>query len=462
MADLSMQKGGSSELAKFAIKQAYKHKVIILLFMAILLSVHTHWMVMREWHMPTYGNTMIHVASARHVIEKGEYPLIDYSYGGGIANLYVPGYRILVAVLVLLTGLSLDFASRLIVLLFGIMVPLGFFILGKKLFGENVGTIAAFASILPGELLIYTVRPLPQAFGLALLPIAFHAFYTKNFRVALLCAFAITLIHQEAIAYLVGGLGVYFGFIILHLLWKVILGKGFDSAKHSALLKTSLYGILFSLAVYLLWQFVIIGHINVFELAQFKNHEGNTVSMDSYILKTGSLIANFSLAGLFVCLAIFTKYAIDDIDSLPSEIKPGLRSFVIFLFASFGSYFVLNNFSISRNASLVSISFPFFLGPLAGMEIAAISLAVAFFGVLLMKVLDRSENYQKFDKLAYLFLFALFFAGFVAVKNDAIGLRVFMDRFLVYLQIPLIILAALGLNSLLEFVSEFPKRYLQN
>jgi len=30
------------------------------------------------------------------------------------------------------------------------------------------------------------------------------------------------------------------------------------------------------------------------------------------------------------------------------------------------------------------------------------------------------------------------------VKNDLVGLRVFMDRFLVYLQIPLIVLGGLG------------------
>jgi len=448
------------DYAKKGLNFISKHKVSFLLFVAILLSLHTHWMVMREWHMPTYGNTMIHIASARHVIEKGDYPVTDYSYGGGIPNLYVPGYRILVAVLVLLTGFSLDFASRFIVLIFAAMVPPGFFILGKRLFGSGIGILAAFASVLPGEFLIYTVRPLPQAFGLILLPIAFHAFYTKNYRAALMLAFAVTLVHQEAIAFLVGGLGVYFGFIILHLIWKVMVSRGFDAEKHSALLKNLLLGILFSMLVYLIWQFAIIGHFNIFELAQFKNHEGNVVSMDSYILKTGSLIATFAMAGIFVCAGYFLKYAIGDHPGIPEELRPGLRSFIMFLLGAFGSYFVLNNFSLSRGASMISISFPIALGPLGSFEIGAISLFVGLFGVLLLKILDRSENYLKFPNIAYLFLFALFFAGFVAVKNDAIGLRVFMDRFLVYLQIPLIILAALGADSLLEFVKEFPKRYL--
>ncbi|MFH1750528.1 MAG: hypothetical protein ABH863_02520 [Candidatus Micrarchaeota archaeon] len=451
------------DFIKSALRLISRHKVAFLLLIAILLSLHTHWMVLREWHMPTYGNTMIHVASARHVIETGDYPLIDYSYGGGIPNLYVPAYRILVAVFVLLTGLTLDEASRLLVLIFSVMVPIGFFILGRKMFGTNVGLLAAFACVLPGEFLIYTVRPLPQAMGLALLPIAFHAFYTRNLRVALLTALAITLIHQEAAAFLVGGLCVYFGFVILHMIWRVLISKEFNMEKHSHLLKHLLAGIAFSLFVYLAWQSLIVGHINFFELAQFKNHEGNVVSMDSYLLKTGSLVSTFCLAGLFLCVAYFVKYLLKEFSAIPDDVRPGLRSFFTFLFAAFGSYLVLNNFSISRNLSQVSISFPVYLGPLAGMEIALISLVVALFGVFVLKILDHSEEFSKHDKLAYLFLFALFVAGFVAVKNDAIPFiapRVFMDRFLVYLQIPLVLLASLGAYSLFEFALQLPKRHL--
>lgn len=460
MAELGGQRPRGSDTVRVILNFLWKHKAAFFLLVAILLSLHTHWMVMREWHMPTYGNTMIHIASARHVVEKGAYPLEDYSYGGGIPNLYVPGYRILVAVVALLTGFSLDFTSRFLVLLFSVMVPMGFFILGKKMFGQSVGILAALGSVLPGELLIYTVRPLPQAMGLILLPIAFHAFYSRNFKAAILLTFAITLVHQEAIAFLVGGLGVYFGFVILHMIWVVLIGKEFDRDRHAKLLKDMLAGMAFAIAVYLVWQFMIIGHFNIFELAQFKNHEGNVVSMDSYILKTGSIIATFAFAGLFVCAAFMVKYLLRDHPVLPEIMRPGVRTFIIFLITAFSCYFVLNNFSVSRGVSLISISLPFFLGPLSGLEIAFISLLVALFGVVLSKTLDHSELFSKFDNIAYLFLIALFVAGFVAVKNDAIGLRVFMDRFLVYLQIPLILLAALGVMSLLEFVIQFPKKHL--
>ncbi len=448
------------DYAKMLIKLGHKHRIMLLLFITILFSLYSHWMVMREFHMPTYGNTMIHIASARHVVEHQEYPMIDYSYGGGIPNLYVPAYRILIAVAVLLTGLSFDLVSRLIVLLFAILVPLGFFILTRRLFGDTAAIFAAFLSVLPGELLIYTVRPLPQAMGLVLLPIAFHAFYTKNWKVALLMTFVITMIHQEAIAFLAGGLGVYFGFMLLHMLWRLLNSKDFNRELHSEIIKLSLSGIMLALAAYLIWQFVIIGHFNVFELAQFKNHEGNVVSMDNYFLKTGNLVASFSLLGLFLILAYLVNYILRDYTRIPQTFRVGFRTFFVFLIVAFGTYFTLHNFSLDRSASLISISFPFFLGPLAGLEILVISLISALMGVILVKMLDNSDTFSKYQGIAYLFLFALFIAGFVAVKNDAIGIRVFMDRFLVYLQIPLIIMAALGVNSIFEFFLQIKKVHL--
>jgi hypothetical protein len=430
-----------------------KYLIPIFLLVAVIFSLNTHWMVLREFHMPTYGNTMIHIASARHIVEHQEYPLIDYSYGGGIPNLYVPLYRVLVADGVLLTGLSYDLVSRLLVLLFAILLPLGFYLLGKKLFGETVGVLCALLCVLPGELLIYTVRPLPQALGLVLLPIAFHAFYSRNLPAAIILTFLITMIHQEAIAYLLGGIGMYFGFVILHMLWRVLLSKNYQFEKHSELMKFSIYCIFLAVISYFAWQYAIVGHFNVFDLAQFKNHEGNTVSMDSYILKTGNIIATFSLAGLFICIAYLFRHFLNDIYLKSDELKDAVFVFFIYLFAAFGSYFVLNNFSLDRKMSLISISLPVYLGPLSGNEIIPISLLTGLFGVFLLKALNL-RVFEKADKLAFLFIFALFSAGLFAVKNDMIGLKVFMDRFLVYLQIPLILLSALGVYSILILLKD--------
>ncbi|MFH0970963.1 MAG: hypothetical protein V1835_00190 [Candidatus Micrarchaeota archaeon] len=452
------------DFAKSALAFLLKHKVAFLLVFSVICSLYTHWMVMREFHMPTYGNTMIHVASARHIIEHQEYPLEDYSYGGGIPNLYVPLYRELVANTVLLTGFSLDFTSRMLVLLFAVMVPLGFFLLGRKLFGTNAGILAAFLSVLPGELLIYTVRPLPQALGLILLPIAFHALFAQKWKTALFLAFAITMTHQEAIAFLVGGSGVFFGLTILFMVWKVLFSQGFNSAKISNILKLNLALIILAIAAYLLWQYSIVGHLNVLELAQFKNHEGNVVSMDSYLLKTGNLVSAFSMVGLVVCIGFILYYLIETTGGLNDDMRRAMHTFSVFLFSAFCSFAFLTNFSMNRNMSLISISVPFFLGPLKGFEIILLCLLAGLVSVAMVKTLYRhSEQFMKFDKLAYLFIFALFIAGLVAVKNDAlpfISPRVFMDRFLVYLQLPLILLSALGADAVLEFLRKVPKLHL--
>ncbi|MBI5225248.1 hypothetical protein HY989_05240 [Candidatus Micrarchaeota archaeon] len=454
----NLKQSTHSDNAKILLTYVAKHKTKFFLLLAIILSLNTHWMVLREWHMPTYGNTMIHIASARHVVEHGEYPLIDYSYGGGIANLYVPHYRMLVATTSILTGFSLDFTSRMLVLLFAILLPLGFFLLTRRLFDENTAVFAALFSILPGEMLIYTVRPLPQALGLILLPIAFHAFLGRKQFLMFFLAFIITFTHQEAVAYLFGAVGVFLAFTVLHILWRLFVSKQFNHQIHSDLVRKSLFLLVLCISVYLLWQFIMIGHINVFELAQFKNHEGNTVSLDSYLLKTGNLVVSFSLLGLLISLSFLLRNLLSDVNNISAEMKGGIFVFFTFFASALSSFFILNGFSLSRNASFVSISFPIFLGPLEGTEIIFISIVVALFFVFVIKALfEKSKSFMKSDKIAHLFLLALFFAGFFAVKNDAVGIRVFMDRFLVYLQQPLIIFASLGANGIVEFVNSLRK-----
>ncbi|MFH1200621.1 MAG: hypothetical protein V1708_06140, partial [Candidatus Micrarchaeota archaeon] len=176
----------------------------LLLAGAVFVSLYTHSMVFQEWTMPTYGNTFIHVASVRHAIEYGDYPRVDYSYCGGIPNLFVPFFSIFIANAVLLTGLSIDFVSRMAVMLFALVLPLSFYALARRMFGVEAGLFAAFFASLPGELLIYTVRPLPQSLGMVLLPVVFLAIYSEKTRVALFLSFSIALVHQEAAVFLAG------------------------------------------------------------------------------------------------------------------------------------------------------------------------------------------------------------------------------------------------------------------
>src|SRR3990167_6543960 len=339
-----------------------KRWIYALLLIAIAASVYSHSMVWKEFYYPTFGNTNLHVAFAQHILTHGEYPIQnDYSYGGGIPTLYVPGYRLLLAGTALIAG-NMDFAVRLLVMLFAVLLPVGFFLFTRELFGDVTGVVAAFFASLPAELLIYTVRPLPQALGLALLPFAFYAIAADKRKAAFALTIAIALIHQETIAFLAAGA---FAFAFLQALSdfartrKLALPQG---AAWTALLCWAL-----ALFVYVGWHFVATGNANVFDIAQFKNHEGNIVEFNLFLEKNGMVLTIGSLLGL---VALATR----------------------------------------------SITNP------------------------------REKE---------LLLLALALVGIAFIKNDLVGVRVFMDRFIVFLQVPLVVLTAYAFTGICDYALHF-------
>ena len=381
---------------------------------AALLSVYTHVIVFDNFMMPTFGNTNIHVAIARHIVEKSNYPLQDYSYGGTARDLYVPLYRIFLAFLVIVTGWSFDFVSRMIVLGIAILLPLGFFLLGKKLFGENVGLISAFLASVPGELSYYTVRPLPQAVGLMLLPFAFY-FLFKDSKWSFLFAFVLALLHQETAAFyglvclaylfykfyskakyhivipllilVVVGLNtlsrsyddwsgvVFFSltvFFAFELLFELTKNLGVKIKFHWLYLKNNftklfsgknrvilLSGLIVAVT-YLSWHYFIVGNLRLGDLSQFKYSEGNVVELDNFMRATGLFLFSFTITGI-LCVLIYKK----DV----------------------------------------------------------------FFWVI------------------------LFFLNMLILKNDLIGIKSFMDRFIVYVMIFMIPLAAFAIEKILSIVN---------
>lgn len=340
------------------LKEEFKKYVIAACILAaVALSFYTHAMVFREWHMPTYGNTMIHVANARHLVEHGYYPLEnDYSYGGGIPNIYVPVYRFLAAELVTLTGLSFDLISRIIVLLFAALVPLAFYALGRALFNDWVGIFAAFFASLIPELLIYTVRPLPQGLGLALLPIGYYFLFKQKKWQTLAFAALICLAHQEA------------GFVYAASVFAVFAASVFAESIKARKLVVSKFALLalsawlVAVVFYLGWQLVSYGDPNIFKLAQFTQHEGGKVSFDLLYSKTGKVVTALSIIGV-----------------------------------------------------------------------------IALFAIGLRKLIHKKEVEKE------TFILALWIAGIILIKNDLIGLNVFMDRFIVFLDQAMIITAAFAL-----------------
>ncbi|MBI5226213.1 hypothetical protein HY994_03150 [Candidatus Micrarchaeota archaeon] len=335
-----------------------------LLVLAICVSVYAHIGVFDAFLAPTYGNTGIHQANARELVETGQYPFQnDFSYGGGIPNLYVPIYRFALAQLVVMAGLDFDSGQRWMVMLFALALPLAFFAFGSSFgssFGAWVGIAAAFLASFPSELLIYTIRPLPQGLGLVLLALAFALVLRKS-RAAILAGVLLALVHQEA--------AVFFAVAVFAV---GVVGKVYDylGKTDTPMAMTALWAWAATTATYFAWNFLILGHFNVFELAQFKHHEGGPVSMTLLLDKTGYLL--LVLAALGSVLALWGAF------QLWTRKKP--------------------------------------FGPEA-------------FGLVVLGV------------------------GLVAVKNDVLGLSVFMDRFIVYWQFAFIFLAAFGLVFALQWIA---------
>ncbi len=338
----------------------------VLVVVAMLASVYAHAGVFDAFLAPTYGNTGIHQANARELVETGHYPFQDdFSYGGGIPNLYVPLYRFALAQLVVMTGLDFDAAQRWMVMLFALALPLCFFAFGSA-FGSWVGVASAFLASLPAELLIYTIRPLPQGLGLVLLALAF-GFLLHNSRWAVFLGVLIALVHQEAAVF----------FAVAAFAFAV-------AAKvHDGLLKTDSAGSFWvcvwawaaTTATYFLWNFLILGHFNVFQLAQFQHREGGPVSVALLVDKSGHVLLALALVGIVSCLWLAYR-------------------------------------SLARKVA---------------------------------------EPYS----LQAALMLSLLCVGLFAIKNDAVGIGVFMDRFIVYLQVGLVVLAALGLVRALEWVAGF-------
>lgn len=269
-----------------------KYAPQFLLLVAIALSVFTHSMVFDEFVMPTYGNTMIHVASARHLVEHGYYPIQDdYSYGGGVPNLYVPVFRFAYAEAVMLTGLSFDLVGRLLVILYAVLAVLGFYLVGRELGGEWAGVASAFLACTVSEFLIYTVRPLPQGLGLVLLPIAFYLILKSDWKRASFFTALVVLVHQEAGVFLVG---CAFAYAIAEAARASLAARKFavsEASKRAFACWTA------GVAAYFAWHFFVMGNFAVFDLAQFQHHEGGKVTFDLLVDKAGRSVLALGAIG---------------------------------------------------------------------------------------------------------------------------------------------------------------------
>ncbi|OIO22556.1 hypothetical protein AUJ65_05895 [Candidatus Micrarchaeota archaeon CG1_02_51_15] len=277
----------------------------VLLLAAVALSLWTHSLVLQNFYMPTYGNTGIHAAPIREFAETGFYSREDhFSYGGGVPSTYVPLYRAGIASFVMLTGISVEAASRLWVMLVALLVPLGFYLLAKKIWGSETGLIAAFLASVPADLLIYTIRPLPQAIAMALIPLVLWLVLERKWIPALLLTAVTVWTHQEAGLYLVAvQFGVAF-IVLLERAWIHLSKKHVNDAckERKAIAVLSIACWAAGALAYIIWHFAVTGDVNFLAMNQFVLHEGTAVTFTTFITQLGWTLLALSAVGVLAIL----------------------------------------------------------------------------------------------------------------------------------------------------------------
>ena len=213
----------------------------------------------------------------------------------------------------------------------------------------------------------------------------------------------VSLVHQEAAVFLAGAALFY----SIGLNASAALRERKIVLEKESLL--SFYCFIAAAGAYLLWHYAIVGNFNIFDLAQFKYHEGAKATLDLIITKTGLLPIVLALLGLLACAFSWLKGFLDE--------KTSRAALVVF--SALAAYAAIVVEAVKVDVVLaVALS-------------AFVALGISFVKIELS--LEKS-----------VFALFIFIAAVGAVKNDVVGVNVFMDRFIVYLQQPIALLAGLA------------------
>ena len=129
------------------------------------------------YFLPTFDNSMLHAGRARVVADTGHWAEMELVFGGITKSYHSPAYPALVAGLADLTGLSVWWAVRLASLLItGLLLPLGLYLLAKRLSGSwQAGVVAALVAPSLPSLITWGTRTSPISLGVVL--VAFGVYF---------------------------------------------------------------------------------------------------------------------------------------------------------------------------------------------------------------------------------------------------------------------------------------------
>lgn len=281
----------------------------VALILIIIIALWYRLGIINSFVIPTYGNTMYHVGIERETIVTGYYPTLELSYGGGFHNFYVPAYRMLIASMSVATGIDPMVMSGLMTITVAIFILLALYALALRLSNNlYIALFAAFFFLMSPDLTIYTMRPLPELLGLLLVPFTIYFVIQKNWPVAVLGAIATALTHQMTLLTLFAVISLYTAFQLIRA--GYIYYKRKDRKEdYMPIVKQAMWCVVVAgvaCLTYALWQMYSMGTLNILNIAQVVNREGNPVDLPLFA-RTGVFVLPFCAIGLVYIISEWLK-----------------------------------------------------------------------------------------------------------------------------------------------------------
>lgn len=316
----------TASASEFAAARKFIEETMTLCFV-LLIALGSFWLQyegISNYLIPTYGNTMYHFAFSHYIAEHGHRTELALEYGGTGNNYYVPCFRYLLVGMMYLMDLDVVPAANVLMILFSIMAPLVFYILGKSFtYSPTAGVFAALLTLAAKEFQIYYVRPLPEMAGLFFIPMTLYfaskIFFAKtpfelrirdkigiNLSLSsifflLLMGLSVTYIHPQSLTSLVFTfifIGIcHFSYFLYRFMFLEDLKKEFFLQVLVLIVITGIFG-----ASYLQWHYARTGTFSPKVLAPYKYHEfSKNLGLKDYLV-LGDLVFVFGFVGIYFLL----------------------------------------------------------------------------------------------------------------------------------------------------------------
>lgn len=202
--------------------------------------------------LPSFDNALLHSGRVRFVDDTGFWIPFELVFGGQTPSYHVPAYASIVAALGELTGLNWLWAIRLFALLMAVLLPVGFYVLGKALSNWQAGVAAAFLVLLSPGVMTWGTRPSAISLGVVLVVFLLFFLLQKRWVAFLLGAFVLALTHPPSLLVFFGTSGLY---------WTLqVLRRGVDVSKAKKyLLELPLVGAMTGFLTYVAWHVSLTG-----------------------------------------------------------------------------------------------------------------------------------------------------------------------------------------------------------